>query len=172
MHVCEVPLRAALGFLNRNNETLGLKTMGLFGFGDDEEQERFTQPVDPNWVHARSGGFFPLLYLDPEEQGLIKVGGIYLIWHTGVHPEWVYAGHTNDLASALHHAGNNPDINYYEKNGGLFVAWAPVIEKYRPGVVKYLQTSFKTLISNSDAFDDKTVPVPVTAPLAKKKEAP
>jgi len=145
--------------------------MGLFGIGDDEP-ERITQPVDPNWVHTPSGGFLPLLSLDPEELGLNNVGGVYLIWHAGVRPEWVYAGHSKDLAAALHHAGNNPDISYFEKNGGLFVAWALVKEIYRPGVVKYIQETFKTQVENPGDYTEKTVPVPVIAPIAKRKPAP
>jgi len=142
--------------------------MGLFGFGGDSEPERITEPVDPNWVHTPSGAFPPLLSLDPEEMGLNNVGGVYLIWHAGVRPEWVYAGHSKDLAAALHQAGNNREINYYEKNGGLFVAWALVKEPYRPGVVKYLQETFKTQVENISDFNDKTVPVPVIAPVAKR----
>lgn len=145
--------------------------MSLFGFGGKEEPERISEPVDPNWVHTRSGAFPSLLSMDPEEMGLNKVGGVYLIWHAGVRPEWVYAGHSKDLAAALHHAGNNRDINYYEKNGGLFVAWALVKEQYRPGVVKYLQETFKTQVENTTDFTDKTIPVPVTAPVAKRKSA-
>ena len=145
--------------------------MGLFGFGDKEEPERITAPVDPNWVRLPNGAFPPLLSMDPEEMGLNNVGGVYLIWHAGVRPEWVYAGHSKDLAAALHHAGNNRDINYYEKNGGLFVAWALVKEQYRPGVVKYLQETFKTQVDNPGDFNDKTVPVPVIAPVAKRKSA-
>ena len=145
--------------------------MALFGFGGKDEPEKITKPVDPNWVRAPSGRFWPLLSLDPEELNLNNVGGVYLIWHAGVRPEWVYAGHTKDMAAALHHVGNNPDINYYEKNGGLFVAWAPVMEAYRPGVVKYLEETFKTLVPNVSDFTDRTVPVPVIAPVSKHKTA-
>jgi len=145
--------------------------MALFGFGGKDEPERISEPVDPNWVHTPSGAFPSLLSMDPEEMGLNNVGGVYLIWHAGVRPEWVFAGHSKDLAAALHHAGNNSDITYYEKNGGLFVAWALVKDQYRPGVVKYLQETFKTQVENISDFTDKTIPVPVTAPVAKRKSA-
>jgi len=145
--------------------------MGLFSSDDDkaESQVKFSHPVDPNWVRTPEGKFLPLLSLDPEELGLSNVGGVYLVWHAGVKPEWVYTGHTNDLAAALHHAGNNPEINYYERNGGLFVAWAPVKEPYRPGVVKYIQENFHTVVENPSDFKDTTVPIPVVPPVAKKK---
>jgi len=143
--------------------------MALFDKGHPKEPERITEPVDPSWVRTPKGAFLPLLSLDPEELGLSGVGGVYLIWHGGVRPEWVYAGHDTNLATALHQAGNDPDIHYFEKNGGLFVAWAPVIEKYRPGVVKYIEETFKTQIKNGRDFTDSTVPVPVIAPVTKKK---
>lgn len=143
--------------------------MALFG-SDEKETPQFTKPVEPNWVRTPEGGFLHLLSLDPEELGLGNVGGVYLIWHGGVKPEWVYTGHTKDLAAALHQAGNNSEINYYDKNGSLFVAWAPVKEPYRPGVVKYIQDSFKTLIPNPEGFTAKTVPVPVLPPVVKKKK--
>lgn len=142
--------------------------MALFGTNDDNTPQ-FTDPVEPNWVHTPDGGFLHLLSLDPEELGLGNLGGVYLIWHGGVKPEWVYTGHTKDLAAALHQAGNNEDINYYDKNGSLFVAWAPVKEPYRPGVAKYIEETFQTLIPNPGSFTDSTVPVPVLPPVAKRK---
>lgn len=150
--------------------------MGLFGFGDDHEDDEdkvpvITEPVDPNWVNTPTGGFYSFLELDPEEMGLENIGGVYVIWHAGVKPEWVYAGHGANLASEFHNAGNNKDITYYEKNGGLFVAWAPVKDMYRPGVVKFLEESFKTLVANPDAYTEKTRPVPVIPP-AKRHKGP
>ena len=144
--------------------------MALFGT-DNTETPTFSKPEDPNWVLTPEGTFLPLLSLDPEELGLANVGGVYQIWHGGVKPEWVYTGHTSDLAAAFHQAGNNSDINYYDKNGSLFVAWAPVKEPYRAGVVKYIQESFKTLIANDDDYTSKTTPVPVLPPVAKRKRS-
>lgn len=149
--------------------------MGLFGFGGDEEEDKlsnvplFSEPVDPGWVHARDGDFFPFLTLDPEEMGLNKIGGVFLIWHAGVRPEWVYAGHSTDLAAAFHHAGNNSDITEYEVNGGLFVTWAPVLPEYRASVVKYIDEHFKTLVPNPSAYNAKTRIAPVTPPQRQKK---
>jgi hypothetical protein len=146
--------------------------MALFGFGKSDAPPVapvFSKPVDPGWVYPPKGGFFSFLDMDPEEHNLGGVGGIFLIWHAGVRPEWVYAGGTNDLASALHTAGMNSDINVYEENGGLFVAWAPVKEAYRKGVVKYLDLSFKTLVPNDGYYDDKTAVVPVKPPESPRK---
>lgn len=147
--------------------------MGLFGFGDHDDEDdvpEITAPVDPGWITTREGAFFDFLSLDPEELGLGGVGGVYLIWHGGVRPEWVFAGHTTDMAAAFHSAGKNKEITYYEKNGGLFVAWAPVMEPYRPGVVKYLELSFKTLVPNPESYTEKTRLVPVFPPKRRPKK--
>ncbi len=144
--------------------------MGLFSFGKSDDANNpppISKPVDPVWAHTSEGGFFSFLDIDPEELGLSGVGGVYMIWHAGIHPEWVFAGHSNDLAAALHGAGGNRDITDYEKNGGLFVTWAPVSEPYRPGVVKYIEHTFRTLIANPGSYSDKIYPVPVIAPRRK-----
>lgn len=151
--------------------------MGLFGFGSDDKDDEdkvpvITEPVDPHWVLSPEGGFFPFLELDPEERGLTDVGGVYVIWHAGVRPEWVYAGHGKNLAAEFHAAGNNRDITIYEKNGGLFVAWAPVKEMFRPGVVKFIELNFKTLVANPGTYTEKTRPVPVIAPSRRKTITP
>lgn len=143
--------------------------MGIFGFGkDDKEEDKapvFTKPVDPGWVRNPTGGFFSFLDLDPEELNLSGVAGVYLIWHSGVRPEWVYVGHTKDMAASFHSAGKNSEITFYEQNGGLQVAWAPVMEEYREGVVKYISENFNPLVPNTDGYSDNTRPVPVIAPI-------
>lgn len=147
--------------------------MGLFGFGDSNNKEDvpiITAPVDPGWVTTREGGFFEFYSLDPEEMGLGGVAAVYLIWHGGVRPEWVFAGHTTDMAAACHSAAKNHEITNYEKNGGLFIAWAPVMELYRPGVVKYLELSFKTLVPNPGQYTEDTRPVPVFPPKRRVKK--
>ena len=136
--------------------------MAIFGFGKDDDETAgpaFTTPVDPGWVRNPKGGFFSFFDLDPEELHLNGVG-----WHRGVRPEWVFAGHTKDMAAAFHSAGNNSEIIFYEPSGGLYVAWAPVMEEYRAGVVKYIEENFKTLVPNSGSYTDSTSPVPVIAP--------
>jgi len=144
--------------------------MALFGSDKKKGGPRgpvFANPVDPGWVHNKDGSFYPFLDLDPESLHLKGVGGVYLIWHAGVHPEWVYAGVTNDMASAFHSAGTEPSINVYDKNGGLFVAWAIIKEEYRRGMVKYIEENFKTLVPNSGSYNDNTQAVPVFAPKSK-----
>ncbi|MBL4693548.1 MAG: hypothetical protein JKY92_09500 [Magnetovibrio sp.] len=124
----------------------------------------FKTLMDPHWVRSETGGFFSFLDLDPEERQLTGVGGVFLIFHAGIHPEWVYVGHSKCMATGLHNAGANKDILSFEVNGGLFVAWAPVLNEYRKGVVKYIDKEFKPQVLNPGAYIATTRMVPVLPP--------
>jgi hypothetical protein len=126
----------------------------------------FTGTIDPKWVRNPKGKFYRLFDLDPGEAGLAGVGGVYVIWHGGVHPEWVFVGETNDLASAFVAASVDDDIQQYEINGHLFVTWSPVLEKYRPGVVLYLAQTMEPLVENPAApsSDRRLEPIKVAFP--------
>ncbi|PCI41170.1 MAG: hypothetical protein COB46_04565 [Rhodospirillaceae bacterium] len=145
--------------------------MGLFGSDSGNKTKKgpvFSKPVDPDWVLTPNGGFFSFLDLDPEAYNLNGAGGIYLIWHGGVRPEWVFAGASTDLATDLHDAGENAEISYYEQSGGLFVAWALIKPEFRQGAVKYMEEFFTTLVENPGSYGNNTQAVPITAPTAKK----
>ena len=122
------------------------------------------EPMDPNWATSASGRFHRLIRLDPEAEGLSGVGGVYVIWHAGVRPEWVFVGHSEDLASAFHHVGANSDIMGYDANGGLYVSWCLIREEYRDGVVRHLHDTLKPLVDNVAVAAMDVAPVPVIAP--------
>ena len=143
--------------------------MALFGLLGGTPK-RITTPVDPQWVKNKSGGFHQLMKLDTAEAGLSGVGGVYVIWHGGVKPGWVYIGETDDLSLALDDAADNPDINQYEINGKLSVTWSRIRKEMRPGVVLYLTKGLKPRIDNPDAPKEETnriLAVPVKLPGAK-----
>ncbi|MGB0681104.1 MAG: hypothetical protein ACPGOV_00255 [Magnetovibrionaceae bacterium] len=124
--------------------------MGWFDFGSTETKSDQTTsaPLEINWARNPRGRFFRLVHLDPEEQGLSKAHGVYVIWHGGVKPKWVHLGYTSDLASVMFAAGENEDIMQYEINGRLFVSWSPVKPSYQPGVAAYLERTLKPLVAN------------------------
>lgn len=122
-------------------------------------------PSDPQWARTPKGAFFRFADLDPEEQGLSEVGGIFVIWHGGVRPEWVYVGFTDNLASTFHQLGNNRDLMRYEVNGHLFVTWALVLPDYQEGAAVYLSRRLSPLIDNPELPDlPAEDEVPVLAP--------
>ena len=142
--------------------------MALFGFGRKlfgGSQER----LDPQWVRSPTGRFHRFVDLDPEGHGLDKLSGVYVIWHAGVKPKWVYVGRTNNLAGTFHHLGRNEDIMDYDVHGGLYVAWSPIREEFQEGVVRYLHETLKPLVDNRGSYDEDVEPVPVLAPSSGAK---
>lgn len=138
--------------------------MGLFGFGSRKpEPTRFAAPLDPQWARSPKGGSFRLLSLDPDEYDLARASGVYVAWHGGVRPKWVYVGRTDDLGSALLALGDNDDVTQYEVNGKLFVTWAFVKREFQDGVVAFLVDRLKPLVDNP-SVNAKATKVPVITP--------
>lgn len=120
--------------------------------------------LDPNWARSKRGRFHRFVNLDPEEEGLAGVSGVYVIWHAGIRPGWVYMGKSDDLAAAFHELGDNQEILGYEVNGGLFVSWSLVRPKHQDGVLRYLETALHPLVTNPDGPGEDVTPIPVYAP--------
>lgn len=139
--------------------------MAFFGKSKDTTQAPLVnEPVDPGWYRNAKGKFPDLFTLDPAEVGLSGKGGVFLIWHGGVKPEWVYVGHAPDMASALLEIGKNKEVTYYENRGGLFVTWSFILADYRDGVVKFLQENLPTIVESANTYPENTQPVPVFSP--------
>lgn len=141
--------------------------MALFGsFG----KKTATGPAqDPKWSRNASGHFRRFINLDPEVEGLTNKSGVFVIWHGGLRPRWVYAGASANMARALHDLSDDDDIMGYEVNGGLFVTWANIRDEFQGGVVKYLNDAMDPLVENPAAHVSKDGPVPVIFPGKEKK---
>jgi len=87
------------------------------------------------------------------ETGGPQTGGVFALWHLGVRPQWVYVGAADDLASAFDAARNDPDMLAYDRNGGLYVAWADLPPEQRPGVVVHLRAALVPAVSASPLDD-------------------
>lgn len=119
---------------------------------------------DPHWVQMATGRFHRFLRLDPEAEGLSGVAGVYVIWHAGVRPGWVYVGRGADLAASFHYLVHNKDVMRNEVHGGLYVSWALIREEYQEGVVKYLTDTLRPSVENPEFRRADVVPIPVIAP--------
>lgn len=143
--------------------------MALFGLF----KKKITAPLvaqDPKWIRSPTGKHYRLLDLDPDELGLAGVGGVYVIWHGGVRPKWVYIGESASLARAINDATHASDITQYEVNGRLFVTWSPIVDKYRRSVVLYLTQAMRPLIDNPrgpSEDEEGIVSYPVILPTTK-----
>jgi len=122
------------------------------------------QMMDPKWVKGPNGRFHRFIHLDPEESGLSGVSGIFVIWHGGIRPEWVYVAKAKDLAAAMHEAAGDEEIMHYELFGGLFIAWSPILPEYQDGVLRFLTEGMRPAVENPAAKGLKAAPVPVFPP--------
>ena len=114
-------------------------------------------PNDVSWIRSPKNQFYNFLNLDPEEMGLKGASGVYVIWHGGLRPEWIYIGHTKNLAAALEAIRLNDEIMDYERHGSLFVTWSEIKQEFQAGVEQYLIKILKPLIPNPKP-PDKDVP--------------
>jgi len=130
----------------------------------------YTGPaIDPGWVRNRQGKFYRLMSLDTDAVGLNGLSGVYVIWHSGVKPQWVYVGASDNLGHAIERAAHDDDISSYEVNGGLFVTWSPILKERQNGVVRYLSEVMRPAIDNPAAAKIDDGPINVIVP--KRKES-
>ncbi|HEB79910.1 MAG TPA: hypothetical protein ENI79_05500 [Rhodospirillales bacterium] len=128
--------------------------------------------LDPNWIRGKHGRFHFFYDLDPEEESLEGVSGVFVIWHGGVRPEWVYIGKSKNLAATFHKLGENEEIAEYEVNGRLFVSWSLVRPKYQDGVLRYLNGILKPAVENPGPPEENVEPIPIYAPGYAAEETP
>lgn len=124
-------------------------------------------PDDPKWFRTEKDHFPRLMFVDPYRYGLPGRGGVIVVWHAGVRPQWVYVGKTDDLADAINDLREDRDVAYYERNGGLFVTWSAIAPPYRDGVVTYLRTQMTPMFGDDrlkEGTDPDAHPVPVLMP--------
>lgn len=146
--------------------------MGLFGRKKDKPAKGYDgPPIDPEWARNRNGKFFRLIHFDPVVEGLRGIGGVFVVWHSGVKPRWVYVAMANDLAPAMEAVMDRDDIMEYDINGGLFITWSPIKDKFRPGVLRYLHENMDTLVPNPEAKGIKNEPIRVMQP-GRREQAP
>ncbi len=121
-------------------------------------------PLDPEWVRNARGKFNRLIHLDTNVEGLRGASGVFVIWHSGVKPQWVYVGASENLAAAIDAARDDDDINSYEVNGGLYVTWSPVLRDKQKGVVRFLSEAMQPVVENPAAQNIKDGPINVVVP--------
>lgn len=132
--------------------------MGLFSVSASDSAPSQVQ-ADPSWARTPKGHFFRLSHLEPDQLGLVGLGGVYVVWHKGVKPEWVYVGQSDDLSVALTRALDDEDVYDYEPRGGLWCTWATIRPEYRDGAVAYLRRLLNPVIEPrpGDELDPESV---------------
>ena len=125
----------------------------------------FHGPVqNPNWAVSPRGNFPRLVHLDPEEEGLTNASGVYVAWHGGLRPNWLYVGQSDNLAAAIHGLGDDEELMEYEIRGGLFVTWALIKKEFQSPVVRYLIDKLDPELDTINPPGDDIHPIPVYPP--------
>ncbi|MSO88620.1 MAG: hypothetical protein EXQ89_01360 [Rhodospirillaceae bacterium] len=117
---------------------------------------------DPQWRRNAKGKFFRLADIDPPAD-MPEGGGVYVIWHGGVKPQWIVVGHNRNLRDHVEKIKKDQEVRSYEVNGGVFVTWSPIIENHRDGVVNYLIQVLKP-VKSSVTRDANAKPIAVYIP--------
>ena len=126
-------------------------------------------PVDIKWVRNRKGRFHNMIRLDVLVEGLRDQGGVYVIWHGGIKPDWLYVGFSGDLGRQIDPLIDDPRFEAFMDSSGVYVTWAIVGEEYRHGIVRYLTEKLNPAIENPAAGPlckgpDRVVPIAVLTP--------
>lgn len=140
--------------------------MALFGKSKNKKVLPGSPP-DVGWVRSPKNQFYNFLNLDPEEMGLKGASGVYVIWHGGLRPEWIYIGQAQDLARALEGIRDNDEVMDYQRHGSLFVTWSEIKPEFQAGVVKYLNQVIPPIVRDSvdpDEGEEDEPPIAVFPP--------
>lgn len=140
----------------------------LFRFKSDEADAPVGPIADVNWARNRKGRFHNVLRLDPIAEGLAQKGGVFVIWHGGVKPDWLYVGMSDDLARDLEPLLERDELEEHVRHG-VYVTWAFVSPEYRRGVFRYLNETLTPEIENPAAKSvcsgpGRAVPIAVYPP--------
>ncbi|MBT4933551.1 MAG: hypothetical protein HOL66_06705 [Rhodospirillaceae bacterium] len=120
--------------------------------------------TNPQWAVTATGKFHRLLITDPEKLGLNGASGIFVLWHGGLKPQWIFVDKSRDLGHDLDAYLDDEDVMNYESRGGVFASWAMVRPEYQDGVLKYLLESMAPLIDNPKPPGKDVTALPVMAP--------
>ena len=145
---------------------LGIAAVALFSFARSKPERAaiLPPPIDPRWARSAKGRFYRLVQLDSDQVTFPNGPAVFVIWHGGVKPGWVYVGRTSNLSAELKERSADSDILFYHKHGGLSVSWASVKPEFQGGVVRYLIDVMKPLVDNPAEVRNDSDPVPVIRP--------
>ena len=133
--------------------------------GSAATTEKFPpETVDPKWVQSSAGRWNRFVHLDPEAEGLSGKSGIFVIWHGGVKPQWLYVGKARDLAVSIHTMAENEELMYYEVRGRLWITWSLIKPEFQEGVLRFLHDRLNPIIETPNIENIDAAPIPVFPP--------
>jgi len=133
--------------------------MGLFDFfGGSKKGTTKTDVLEVAWSKNAAGKFRRVPFIELAKENVSGVSAIYVIWHGGVKPGWVYVGMADDLAMDITDAKQSSEIMEYDMRGGLFITWQVFPKNMAPGVFAFLTDVLQPEIRNpeADMYSSKT----------------
>lgn len=125
--------------------------MGLFDFfGGKKSGPSGSKVMEVAWSKNAQGKFRRMPFVELAKENVTGVKAIYVLWHGGVKPGWVYVGYADDLATDLMDAKQNRDIMEYDMRGGLYVTWQVFPDKMAPGVFAFLSDALQPSVRNPE----------------------
>lgn len=125
--------------------------MGFFGLFGGNKGTAPSNVMDVNWSRNEKGKFRRLAMMEVSKENLHGTKAIYVLWHGGMKPGWVYVGMADDLAMDLTDARQNREIMDYDTRGGLFVTWATFPDEMMPGIFAFLNDVLAPEMRNPEA---------------------
>jgi hypothetical protein len=95
-------------------------------------------PKDEVFWQPRSQEYPRLTEFDPGAEGLGDSGGVFAIWHLGVRPQWLKVGVSKNLAETFDALAEQDEVVVYDRNRGVFAAWACSSPEQWAGQVKFM----------------------------------
>lgn len=126
--------------------------MGLFGlFGGDKKKDSSDNDIiEVTWSKNAAGKFRRLPFVELTKENISGVKAVYVIWHGGVRPGWVYVGLAEDLAMDITDAKQSREIMAYDMRGGVFITWQTFPDKQAPGVFAFLSEVLQPEVRNPE----------------------
>jgi hypothetical protein len=109
-----------------------------------------------SWAKRDNGDWCRLLALDTSQ---LEAEGVYLIWHGGDRPGWLWVGKGNIAARIEAHRAD-PQIQVYG-SAGLYVTWARVSPGQQEGIESFLGAACNPLFGTRGGG---IKPIPVNLP--------
>ncbi|NVJ92643.1 MAG: hypothetical protein HWE34_13360 [Methylocystaceae bacterium] len=126
--------------------------MGLFGlFGGSKNETSKSDILEVAWSKNAAGKFRRLPFIELAKENVSGMSAIYVLWHGGVKPGWVYVGMADDLAMDLTDAKQSREIMEYDMRGGVFVTWQSFSKNMAPGVFAFLTDALQPEVRNPEA---------------------
>ncbi len=125
--------------------------MGLFGlFGGSKKDGAKSSVLDVAWSKSENDKFRRLPFVELGKENVSGMSAIYVIWHGGVKPGWVYVGLADDLAMDITDAKQSREVMAYDMRGGVFITWQAFPKNMAPGVFAFLTEVLQPEIRNPE----------------------